>query len=161
MIFGEQEIRMNWIFPIFISPVISYLHQSESKINSFNFSDSFFTKISDFYIFAKCIISSVLISLIQAISRGFSVIIDDSQAFKLQFLSIIIGNEELFTKINEPFPPDSIPHNIESPSTNHKRRLTIGHDVQITDYKVPFDSVSFLEHVEFFLVSAKRSFATF
>lgn len=100
MIFGEHEIRMNRIFAEFISPLISHHRQSDPTVSSFNFSDLFSKNADEFNVFSKDILSEVIISLLHSISSGFSIEIDDTQAFKLRFLSIILQNEELFAKIN-------------------------------------------------------------
>lgn len=54
-----------------------------------------------------------IIPLFQSISRGYTIEVDDRQAFKFRFLSIILGNEELFSRINELFPPDFSEENLE------------------------------------------------
>lgn len=109
LIFGNQEIKMNRIFAEFISPVVSHLHQTDPTVDCFDFSDSFPKNSSDSTI-SKDILSSDIILLIQKVSIGFSIEIDDAQAFKLRFLSVILGNEELFTNINELFRKKILAH---------------------------------------------------
>lgn len=113
LLFGDQEIRMNKIFAQFISPFISQIQLIDPTVNYIDF-NQFYTKFSDFKEFSKEIFSSDIISLLREISSGFSIEIDQSQAFKLRFLSIILGNEELFNQINSHFPPDLSSENLDT-----------------------------------------------
>ena len=114
LIFGDQEFRMNSIFAEFISPVISRLHKSDPTIQSFKFDDLFLDKAKYFAKFSESILSKDTTTLFKQISSGYSIEIDDNQAFKLRFLSVILGNEELFKKINELFPPDFSVQNVST-----------------------------------------------
>ena len=67
----------------------------------------FYIEKSDIFSqFSKDIFTSDIIFLIQQISSGYSIEINANQAYKLRFISIILGNEELFVNINKVFPPD-------------------------------------------------------
>lgn len=114
LIFGDQEIRMKSFFAEFISPVISRLHQSDPTIQQINFSDLFSEQKDYFAKSAKDIMTPDIISLLQQISSGYSISINNDQAFKMRFLSIILGNEELFSKLNEFFPPDLTEENVNT-----------------------------------------------
>lgn len=106
LIFGQQEFRMKGIFAEFISPVISHLHNTDPTIQSIKFDDFYPNQTNDFAQFSKDLITDETISLLKEISSGYCIKINNAQAFKLRFLSIILGNEELFNKINELFPPE-------------------------------------------------------
>ena len=114
MIFGEKKIRMNTIYAEFISPIVSKLHQTDITARSIKFDDSIPIETDDFIQFSSEILTPDVIELFMRISSGNPIEIDDRQAFKLRFLSIIIGNEELFTIINENFPPDFDENNVST-----------------------------------------------
>lgn len=118
LVFGEQRFQMKSFFAEFISPIISRLHQSDPTIETIDFSELFHDKSQQFKEFSKYIITDETISLLQQISSGFTIDINEEQAFKMRLLSIILGNEELFTKINENFPPDYSEENISTYLTN-------------------------------------------
>ena len=56
--------------------------------------------ISDFPQF-EVIFTEEMISFLQQISSGFSISINEKQNIKMRAISILLGNEELFNKINE------------------------------------------------------------
>ena len=114
LIFGNQNFQMKRIFAEFISPVISRFFQSDPTVDTIKFDDIFSSKKDDFYKFTKDIFTEDTISLIKQISSGFTVEINETQAIKLRFISIILGNEELFQKINETFPPDFSAKNLDT-----------------------------------------------
>lgn len=112
LIFGQQEF-LNSFLAEFISPVISRLHQADPTITSIKFDELYLGKTNDFNLFISDIITSDTISLLFEISSGSPIKIDETQAFKMRFLSIILGNEELFFRINEIFPPDFNDENLD------------------------------------------------
>ena len=114
LVFGEQRFQMKSFFAEFISPIVSHLHQSDPTIETIDFSESFHDKSGEFKEFSKSILTDETISLLQQISSGFTIDINEDQAFKMRLLSIILGNEELFIKINESFPPDYIEENVNT-----------------------------------------------
>ena len=97
---------MKKIFAEFISPVISNLHLSDPTIEQIRFDDLYPNKDANFKKITKEILTEETISLLQEISSGSVIEINSSQSFQLRFISIILGNEELFDKINELFLPD-------------------------------------------------------
>ena len=114
LVFGDHTIQMNRIFAEFVSPIVSHIRQSDPTIQYVNFENLFSSKKSDFIKCTNDIFSSDIISIFRDISSGSSIEIDNSQALKLRLLSIILGNEELFNKINELFPPDFSKENISN-----------------------------------------------
>lgn len=152
MIFGEQEIKMNRLFADFISPVISHHHQSDPTISSFNFSDLFSSNKDEFSLFSKDIVTPDIVSLFQSISSGFSIEIDEKQAFKFRFLSIILGNDELFSRINELFPPDFSEENLEIYSD------FIQSCYNFSRFSSDFDFSSLIEYISanFYLLSKEK-----
>lgn len=102
-IFGNHRIRMNNIFADFISPTVSRIHASDPMINSINFTK----QINDFSI------TDDVLSLLQLLSKGFSVEIREDQVIQMQALSIILDNKELFTLLNEKFDTNINEENID------------------------------------------------
>lgn len=103
--FGSQKFRMKSIFAEFISPIISHLHQSDPTIQEIEFNDIISDKKIDFEEFSpNNILTNDIISLFLQISSGYSIEINHDQASKMRFLSILLGNSELFDKLNENFP---------------------------------------------------------
>lgn len=113
MVFGTHEVRMNSIYAEFICPHVSHLHQSDPTIDTIKFDELFENSSSDFSFFTNDIFTEDIIFLFKQISSGNSINISSEQGFKLRLLSIIIGNEELFSQINQNFPPDFIDTNFE------------------------------------------------
>lgn len=113
LVFAEQTIKMKNIFAEFISPVISRLHQSDPTIQMFKFDDLTPDKKNEFYDLTRDIVTSETISLLNQLSSGFSVDIDYDQTLKLKFLSVILGNEELFSKLNEAYPQEFTEDNLD------------------------------------------------
>lgn len=104
---------MNNLFAQFISPIVSNHCHSDPTINMINFDDFITGNKSDYVHFIEEILTTDNISLLHQISYGNSIEIDDKQAFSMRFISIILSNEELFSKINENYPPDFNEANID------------------------------------------------
>ena len=104
---------MNILFAQFISPIVSNHCYSDPTINMINFDDFITGNKSDYVHFIEEIFTNDNISLLHQISYGNSIEIDEKQAFSMRFISIILGNEELFSKINENYPPDFNEANID------------------------------------------------
>lgn len=103
-IFGEQKLKMNKVFAEFLSPRVSQLHQSDPTICSINIQSIFNRNSSTNPFNNKDFFTEDILSIIQQISIGASVNISEDQSLKIRIISIILGNEELYKKINELFP---------------------------------------------------------
>lgn len=114
LIFGDQELRMKSFFADFISPLVSHLHQSDPTIKTIKFDEFYSENKKEFCEFSKSILTSDTISFLQQISSGYAIELNEEQAFKMRFLSIVLGNEELFLKLNELFPPDFSKENVNT-----------------------------------------------
>lgn len=114
IIFGDKEFRIDCVYADFISSLISHYHHSDPTIQTIQIDNLITDKKSEFASFAADIITEDIIFLLKQISSGFPIEIDENQAFKLRFLSIILGNEELFSKINQIFPPDLTEENLNT-----------------------------------------------
>ena len=111
-IFGYQQFKMKRLFSEFISPVVSHLHQIDPTFNSINLIELTTANAKDFNELCKNIVTPDTISLLQQISSGFSIEINEDQAIKLRFLSILLCNEELHDKLNELFPQNYSEENV-------------------------------------------------
>lgn len=99
-IFGDQDFKTTNFFAEFISPAVSRLHQADPTINSIHFGHLFSksaTKSINQFITKDTII------FLERLSSGFSIEINEEQSFKLQLISIILENEELFDKLNSAY----------------------------------------------------------
>ena len=99
-IFGEHKIKMEKIFAEFISPNVAHIHLSDPTISQFRIS----YKINPLFPHFNEIFTEDIVSFIHSISMGSSISINENQAFKLEFISILLGNEELFKLLNSTFP---------------------------------------------------------
>lgn len=99
--FGKHELRMNSIYAEFISPTVSRLHQTDPTINSIHYNS---VLNNDSNISCDELFNQETMSLLLKIATGFPIDVNEEQSFKMQLISIMINNEELFDKINELYP---------------------------------------------------------
>ena len=105
-IFGEKEITIPTIFAEFISPIVSHLHQSDPTIDTLNFND-IMNNILRLKIETNNneIITETTLSNLKKISEGYPITISSNkeeeniETRNLLYLSILIGNGELYQKI--------------------------------------------------------------
>ncbi|KAK8891019.1 hypothetical protein M9Y10_028222 [Tritrichomonas musculus] len=103
-IYGDHEIRMNKFFAEFISPNVSRLRHSDPTANSIRI-DNIIKDLSYFNFQSyDDLFTTDSISLLHQISSGHSIELNEDQSIKLRLISILLGNDELFAKINELFP---------------------------------------------------------
>lgn len=102
-IFGPKEVRMNSIHAEFISPIVARSRRSDPTLNYINFDEFYSFQKETYSHFANEILTEEIIFLFKTIATGASIDINNDQAFYFRFLSIMIGNEELFSLINEKF----------------------------------------------------------
>lgn len=100
-IFGDKEITMNRFFADFISPRASRIHYSDATVDFIDLSRiaSFFSLINE----ESDLFSDEAMSLFHKLSSGYEIELNDETSQKLRFISILIGNEELYHKIGELF----------------------------------------------------------
>lgn len=123
-IFGEHDIEMDNILAEFISPEVSRLHKADPTISSINFNDTFNDPLSIFSKKYDDILTSDFVSQLQNISRGYSIEISKEQSFDMQLISILLGNKELFSTLNELYPFDLDESNIDL----YVQRLQVFHN---------------------------------
>ncbi|KAK8835530.1 hypothetical protein M9Y10_042414 [Tritrichomonas musculus] len=101
--FGEEKITMSKILAEFISPKVSQLCKADPTTNSIYFemqrSNILDSQTSQF-------LTKEIISLIQKLSSGYSIEIEEKEIPKLRIISMLFGNDELLNKINEISPFD-------------------------------------------------------
>lgn len=105
-IFGEKEIKLQKLFAEFISPTVSHLHQCDPTINSIDFNKLLGKSLSKKSNLFQEVFNENTISQIIQLSQGYSIEIaekKDKEIRNLLRLSIILGNEELYTIINNTF----------------------------------------------------------
>lgn len=100
-IFGDRKLPMKKIFAEFISPAVSRLHQADPTISFLSTTDLFQSPEKANSQFSKNIFNEKTISYLKQISAGYSIEITEDQIFNMQIISILLGNEELFYKIND------------------------------------------------------------
>lgn len=99
-IIGEQETSMKRIFAEFLSPKVSQLHKADPTVNFLDLNDMVESKeLNESREPAKLL--KIAISLIEKLFEGEKVEINEDQEFPMRFLSILLGNKEMFDKINE------------------------------------------------------------
>ena len=105
-IFGEKEIKIPTIFAEFISPIVSHLHQSDPTIDTLNFNDI----VNNIRTLKKKtnnnkFITEATLSNLAKISQGYPIPIstnkeeENIERRNLLYLSIFIGNDELYQKL--------------------------------------------------------------
>lgn len=108
-IFKEQEIKLKNIYSEFISPIVSHMHHADPTIDRLYI---------DYQIKSTATTNdhgndiSGIQTLIVNISSGQSIEMNKEQLQDMRNISIFLGNEELFNKINEIFPLDTNDDNI-------------------------------------------------
>lgn len=109
-IFGNSKMKMNNIFADFISPIVAKMHVLDPTANIIDFTN----KIDDITF------TDDVLSLIQFLSKGYSININESQISQIQIISILLENEELFSIINEKFDSNINETNIDHYLSNLK-----------------------------------------
>lgn len=104
-IFADREVRLNNLFAEFISPLVSRLHLSDPTIDSFNF--DYLSDIKTKMPKIDELLSEDILQLIQNLSNGSKVSINESQSDKMLIISILLENEELFKKLSKLFPKEN------------------------------------------------------
>lgn len=104
--FGKHEIKLNNLFAEFISPYVCQIHQSDPTIDFIRFVDEKSPQSESITNFFQKLTKDIC-TLFELISKGNRVNINKTQCIQLQVLSVLLKNEELFTKLNELFQNDT------------------------------------------------------
>lgn len=103
-IYGKEDIKMNKFVAEFLSPTVSQLLYSDPTFSSYTI-DLPSQDIQNIF-------TEDIISLLKQLSMGFPIEFDSKQSLKLEQISIILGNAEMFKKIHDSFNPDLSKTNI-------------------------------------------------
>lgn len=99
-IFGEKDFHMNSMCAEFLSPLVSHLHHSDPTIDSIHLQlPPNISKLN--------YISDDLKHIIIDLSNGSQVAINETQSEKIRYLSILLCNEELYSKMRELYPKEN------------------------------------------------------
>ena len=102
--------------------------------------------------YLKKMITSDTISLLHQISSGSSIEINEEQAIKLRFLSILLGNDELHRKLNELFPTNCSEKNINTNLKNIEFLYMFSHVNETIDFSIV---ISFIAS-HFYMIDIKE-----
>ena len=83
-----------------ILPAVSHLHKTDPMINTINF--------------CRTVMTSEVISLLIRILSGYLIEINEEEAIKLRFISIVLGKNKLHNELNEHFPQKNNESNVNS-----------------------------------------------
>lgn len=97
-IFGKKnKLKMKKIFAEFLSPIVHQIHLSDPTVDSLDFdfiSDPDLPNLDQLF-------EGKIIEYLLKISNGFSIEVSKEENEKLQLISIILNNKELFDKLND------------------------------------------------------------
>ena len=93
-IFENAELKLNYLFAEFISPLVSKIHQTDPTVNYLHVINQ---------IPNSAPINKSLLEKVDDLSRGNSVEVTKEMIKGIQQIAILLGNFELFSKINELF----------------------------------------------------------
>lgn len=99
-IFDQRKIEMKNIFAEFLSPIVSRIHRSDPTIDSVYFKCPENTTFMPF----EELFSDEMIKLIHQISEGEEITINPEQSKKIQQVSILLCNNELFNSLQALYP---------------------------------------------------------
>lgn len=102
-IFGEKDFHMNSMCAEFLSPLVSHLHHSDPTIDSIHLQLPPNVNMND----SNDYISDDLKHIIIDLSNGSQVTINETQSEKIRYLSILLCNEELYSKMRELYPKEN------------------------------------------------------
>ena len=149
-VFGEEEFSMKSFFAEFISPKVSRLHKTDPTIHRINFGEFYKNNEEEFNDICRTVMTPEVVSHLQQISSGHSIFINEEEAIKLRFISILLGNEELEDKLNEHFPPKYSESNVNSYLKN------IECCIHFSSMKAEFDHKSLISFVSSHFDQLKR-----
>ena len=101
---GSRELKMHQFFAEFLSPTVAHLHHSDPTIDFITFDDDLARSKEFFDIKFNDILKEEHLNQLQQISRRYSIEISKKDSFLFRHLSLLLGNEELYNKIDIAFP---------------------------------------------------------
>lgn len=114
-IFQKKEIKMNRLFADFISPRVSHFHSIDPTIKSIDFDEFDINSIlGSSQNSNELLFTDDMIELFQKLSNGYEIEINEKLSHKIRILAILLGNDEIYNKINSLFPNYISKDNIDS-----------------------------------------------
>lgn len=93
-IFENAELKLNYLFAEFISPIVSKIHQTDPTVSYLHIKSQ---------IPNSAPINKSLLEKVDDLSRGNSIEVAKEMINDIQQIAILLGNFELFSTINELF----------------------------------------------------------
>lgn len=112
-IIGDQTIKMKKLLVEFLSPRISNILKTDPTINLIDFNQMIQQNDNNLQLPMQVKITQETISHIENLLRGEKIKIKEGEEKSLCFLSILLGNEEMYNKINELYASDKSESNID------------------------------------------------
>lgn len=112
-IFGETEIIMSNVKAEFLSPIVSRIHQSDPTIDSIHFKIPLLINRKNKTSSKSNTISENVINCIKDLSEGRKIQINEDQSYEIRNISILLGNNELYSEMSRIFPIDINEKNVE------------------------------------------------
>lgn len=126
LIIGKQEIKLRRVFAEFISPRISRIRQCDPTIETIDLTGLIYDDKVDQL---SQIFTTKLINIMNQLSSGYSIDLDENMISNFLLVSVILGNSELYSKIFDKL-------------TKEKDAIQIDEIVKIIQYFKDYDSIS-------------------
>lgn len=126
LIIGKQEIKIRRVFAEFISPRISRIRQCDPTIETIDLTGLIYDDKVDQL---SQIFTTKLINILNQLSSGYSIDLDEDMISNFLLVSVILGNSELYSKIFDKL-------------TKEKDAIQIDEIVKIIQYFKDYDSIS-------------------
>ena len=114
LLLANKNLQLKVFFAEYISPIVSRLRKIDPTIHRINLGEFSKSNEQEFNNFGKTVMEPDIVSHLQQISSGHSIEINEEEAIKLRFISILLENEVLHDKLNEHFPPKYSESNVNS-----------------------------------------------
>lgn len=131
-IFLGQTIRMKTVFADFISPKVSKLHILDPTIDYLSLT----------YQNKDITLTESILSKFKLISCGYSVDINEEESNQMKAISILLENNELFSKLNELFSSEINEENIDQYINNLTIFSSISPSFDCFNYSAIIDLIS-------------------
>lgn len=112
-IFGETEITMSNVKAEFLSPIVSRIHQTDPTINSIQFKMPLLINKKNKKSSKSNVISENVINCLKELSEGRKIQINEDQSYEIRSISMLLGNNELYSEMSRIFPIDINEKNVK------------------------------------------------
>lgn len=112
---GQKEVKMNRIFAEFISPRVSHFHSVDPTLKSINLDEFDMKGFQNEKSNEKGVFfTDEMVDIFMRLSTGYEIEINEKLSHKIRLLAIMLGNEEIYKKINNIYPDYINENNIDS-----------------------------------------------